>query len=230
VIDRDAWFREMPGLMILNEEKAVLDRILKTMRGNDLLQVSGSSDGRLISQARVLRSFFVDNYCHGQNTRLFIQADFHCLPVQTESMDIVLLMHTLECSKTPEAVLEEAYRVLRPNGQLIIFGVNRWSLWQLSRLWTRRKLFPDIKKYHSVAKIERLLHENDFEIMQQQTMCFRPLFKNKALAHTFLFLEALGQFFMPYCGGIYMIHVTKNIPGMTPLVAQNIYPAQSPAR
>src|SRR3990167_9850382 len=208
--------------MILNEEKSVLDRIFKTMRGNDLLQVGGSSDTRLISQARVLRSFFVDRYCHGQNIRLFIQADPRCLPVQTESMDIVLLMHTLESSKTPKAMLDEAYRVLRPNGQLIIFGVTRWSLWQISRLWMQKKLFSDIKKLHSLSKIKRLLYENDFEIVQQQTMCFRPLFKNKTLLHVFLFLEALGQFFMPYCGGIYMIHAIKNIPGMTPLVAQSV--------
>ncbi|MCX7121335.1 MAG: methyltransferase domain-containing protein [Gammaproteobacteria bacterium] len=220
MIDLDAWFRKMPGLMVLKEEKAVLDRILKTMRGNDLLQVGGSSDNRLIEQARVLRTFFIDSHSHFQSTRLFIQASTDCLPVQSESMDIVLLMHSLESSKKPQKTIAEAYRVLRPNGQLIIFGFNCWSLWRLPWLW-RKRYYTEMKKCHSRRKIETVLRACDFDIAQQQTLCFRPLFKNKSWARTFLFLEAVGQFLLPSCGGVYMMHATKNISGVTPLVVQN---------
>ena len=48
MINRDAWYQAMPGLMVMAEEKAVIERALKTERRNDLLQIGGPGDARLV--------------------------------------------------------------------------------------------------------------------------------------------------------------------------------------
>lgn len=213
--DRDAWFQTMPGLLLFSEEKAMLDRVLKGRRGNDLLQMGGPFDPRLIENAKVFRTFFLDAKKHVHPSKLFIQASAECLPIQSESVDIILCMHQLETAKNPKDILREAYRVLRPNGQLIVVGLNRWSLWQL---WDRENK-PVI--LHSPGKIKRCLRKVNFDTVLHETGCFRLPFKNSAMAKSFLFLEALGQFFLPYAGAVYMLVATKNIPGMTPLIVNN---------
>lgn len=212
LIRHDKWFREMPGLMVLTEEKAVLDRLLKNIRGNDFLQIGGPNDSRLIESARVSRLFFLDEHFQAHHEKSFIQAHSDCLPIQSEAIDIVLLMHQLESNKNSRDVLEEADRVLRPNGRLIIVGFNRWGV---------KQLFYRDKKSCSVGKIKQILCSLDFEITHHQTICFRPAFKNKSTAQHFLFLEALGQLCLPYAGAVFILCATKNIVGMTPLIAKN---------
>ncbi|MBK6940050.1 MAG: metalloregulator ArsR/SmtB family transcription factor [Planctomycetes bacterium] len=49
----------------------------------------------------------------------FTQGDMHALPFRTASFDQVVLMHALTYAATPDAVLREAARVLRPGGTLV---------------------------------------------------------------------------------------------------------------
>lgn len=188
---------------ITSQEKMLLDRLLKNKRGNDLLQIGGPSDESLVEQARVARKFFVDAHFHAHCKMPFIQAHSECLPIQSESIDIVVMMHQLEFARNPMDALQEVHRVLRPNGQLIVMGFNKWSLWNGFRAH---------EKYYSVRRIKRCLLALDFEIKSHQTLCFWP---------PSLLLETLGQFFLPYAGSVYLLVAKKNIPGMTPLIAKN---------
>jgi len=49
----------------------------------------------------------------------FEPGDMHDLPVADASVDTVLLMHALTYTKAPQAVFDEASRVLRPGGRLV---------------------------------------------------------------------------------------------------------------
>lgn len=185
---------------------AALDRVLKNMRGNDLLQIGEPEHASYSENARVLRTFFLDANVHAQHQKPFIQAHASCLPIQSESIDIVLLVHQLDSAKDPLAILQEAYRVLRPNGQIIIIGFNQWSLWNC--------LHRD-SPFHSVffaGKIKRLLRALDFEVTQHDSFCFWP---------PSVLLETLGLFCLPYAGAVSMLVATKNIPGLTPLLINN---------
>lgn len=56
------------------------------------------------------------------------------LPIETESVDVVVLLNALELSTQPHEVLREAHRVLTPHGHLLIVGSNPNSL---RGLWVR---------------------------------------------------------------------------------------------
>lgn len=51
------------------------------------------------------------------------------LPFQADSMDLLVMPHSLELSLDAHASLREAERVLMPEGHLIMTGLNPASLW-----------------------------------------------------------------------------------------------------
>jgi ubiquinone/menaquinone biosynthesis C-methylase UbiE len=67
-----------------------------------------------------------------------VAADVICdaeqLAVASDSVDAVLLPHTLERSSSPHAVLREVDRVLRPDGVLIVLSFAPGGLWGLRHL------------------------------------------------------------------------------------------------
>ena len=74
--------------------------------------------------------------------------------ILSDSIDAILLPHTLELVEDPYAVLREAERVLCAEGCLMICGFNPFSGWGLRRAFAhhlRRSVFP--------PQAERLLSE-----------------------------------------------------------------------
>ena len=67
------------------------------------------------------------------------------LPFASDSLDALVLCHTLNVAPTPHEVLRECQRVLVPNGHLFIVSFNPVSLWGVGRLLNhllRRKSLP----------------------------------------------------------------------------------------
>jgi SAM-dependent methyltransferase len=54
----------------------------------------------------------------------------HDLPLLRESVDLVYLLHAFEQSPQPQSLLLELERVLGPEGNLFIVGLNPWSPWR----------------------------------------------------------------------------------------------------
>lgn len=216
--NQDSWYRQMPGLMVLTDEKAWLDRVLENERGNVLLQLGGPFDSRLTESARASKVIFVGSSIRINNSKPVIQANADELPIDSDSVDLVLVMHVLESTKNAEQVLEEAHRVVKPNGKIIVFGLNRFGVWNALRFLTRNYFFPFKEKCFSMGKVKRVLRALDCDITIQQTFCFRPPFATAARAKRWLFLETFGQFFFPYFGSVFMVVAIKNVEGMTPLI------------
>ena len=55
-------------------------------------------------------------------------------PLADESLDVVVLQHTLDMSRRAHQSIREACRVLVPNGYLVVVGFNPYSLWGMTRL------------------------------------------------------------------------------------------------
>ena len=53
-------------------------------------------------------------------------------PIETGSIDRLLLLHALETSDRPDALLDEAWRALGPGGRMMIMVPNRAGLWAAS--------------------------------------------------------------------------------------------------
>ena len=80
-------------------------------------------------------------------------------PIETESVDTAILLHSLEMSLNPPELLSEVWRVLKPNGIVLIFVPNR------AGFWARSDITPfGYGRPYSSNQLASLLFETKFEI------------------------------------------------------------------
>jgi len=53
----------------------------------------------------------------------FIHGDIESLPLKAKSVDVALFSHALHHARSPEKALSEAFRILRPDGRLIVLDL-----------------------------------------------------------------------------------------------------------
>jgi SAM-dependent methyltransferase len=98
--------------------------------------------------------------------------DFAALPFSENSLDLLILPHSLELSHDPHATLREAERVLVPEGKLIICGFNPLSLWgfkqKRSHLYQRFNFgdlyLPEAGEFISYKRLHDWLRLLNFEV------------------------------------------------------------------
>lgn len=108
---------------LIKKEASLLTKIRQAMAPGESSLLVGSIDFAPLLLTLKTRYHYLcdDRLSHPQNIDLCL-AQFHELPFEANSMDFVLLPHTLEQTDTPSLVLEEAVSTLAPNGRLVIFG------------------------------------------------------------------------------------------------------------
>ena len=99
--------------------------------------------------------------------------DSRAWPWPAESLDLVVLPHTLERSADAHACLREVERVLIPEGQLFITGINPWSFWGWRQRRSRQRLsasgHPDWPvQMIAPHRLRDWLHLLGFEIQLQR--------------------------------------------------------------
>ena len=129
------WLDGALGRHVLREEAAVVQRALEDVFGFEFLQVgSFGPGGALLAGARMPHAMLVSPQpCAGAT----LCAPLDMLHFASDSIDAVLLPHTLELVEDPYAVLREAERVLCAEGCLLICGFNPFSGWGARRLFAR---------------------------------------------------------------------------------------------
>jgi len=146
------WFAGPLGSRVLREEAALAALALDDVFGFELLQVGAWGPARhLLDGARTQHATLLSPE---MGSGVTLCASLDSLPFRSDSIDAILLPHTLELTEDPYAVLREAERVLCAEGCLMICGFNPFSGWGVRRAFARqvrRTVFP--------PQTERLLSE-----------------------------------------------------------------------
>ena len=142
-------------------------------------------------------------------------AELHRLPVESDSIDAVLLPHTLDYSERPHAILREVDRVLRPNGEVVILGFKTGGLWGLRRLVPGAGLPPGAAdNLISDRRLRDWLQLLDMRIQGSLRYFFRwPLPGNKARGSNKW--ERRGQAWWPELAACYMLTAQKRVGTLT---------------
>lgn len=216
------WYISYLGKILLTMEKARISRILPNLFGYHILQIGFPAGMSLLGSSRINHKIIS---CQPGLLNPEKNPDLLCcnsaLPVQSESVDVVLLPHILEFEKNPHQILREAERALIGEGHLIVTGFNPasvWGLWRLLLAW--RDLPPWNGKYISLTRLRDWLTLLDFEIVKIEKFFFRPPFKNAKMMQRIKFLEPLGKYCWPYFGSIYLLVAKKRVMSMTPIKLQ----------
>ena len=175
-----SWQQIPAGDAICQLENALVGSKLKLSFGHHLIRVGALSrdlncrDCLINHQVNVLSP-------PNDTSKAGIVAEYDELPLQNNSVDLVLLSHVLEFSVDPHQVLREVHRVLMPNGNTIITLFNPWSLLILSKLWPfKAKPIFSSGRLFSIARVKDWLNLLGFELMDVQYDCYSSLLSNKA--------------------------------------------------
>lgn len=158
--------------------------------------------------------------------------DSRAWPWPADSLDLVVLPHALERSADPHACLREVERVLIPEGQVLITGLNPWSLWGWQP--TRRQRDCDqggaqpgtLIGYRRLRDWLRLL---GFEVQVSRFGGWAPALGSERWMQRLQWMDKLGERWWPIFGGVYLVMATKRVPGGRLLEARQWRKVRSPA-
>lgn len=138
------------------------------------------------------------------------------LPYHSRQLDLVVLIHCLEFSRSPYAILAETERVLAPNGQLLALVFNPYSWFGLARLARRGKgQGPWSGWFQSRGNIRRMAESTGL-VFEGGHYCFwHPPIDHEGLLQGLRFLEPLSRVSRLPLGGIGCYQARKEEPGMT---------------
>ncbi|MGH8497173.1 MAG: class I SAM-dependent methyltransferase [Gammaproteobacteria bacterium] len=195
------------------EDRVVL-RSLEQVFGVQLLQIGAwGKPGCLLEHARTQRKGMVGDEGAGAS----IVGDPTALGISSDSIDAVLLPHTLELSTEPHRVLREAERVLIGEGCLLVLGFNPLSAWGLRRAFSRSRFPPGIEQFISERRIRDWLKLLGFEVEHVHHYLFAPPFRRRSPAREPRQIDRARPAWQRYLAGGYLVVAKKHVYTLTPI-------------
>jgi SAM-dependent methyltransferase len=238
------WLKTPPGQYLLAWEREQFERVVADIFGYHALQL-GLPDLDALSASRmphrwVASPFATDEVSlnainniavQSRNTsavvennskKIALYTEFEALPFAENSLDLLILPHSLELSPDPHATLREAERVLLPEGKLIICGFNPLSLWgfkqKRSHLYKRLNLgdlyLPEAGEFIGHRRLRDWLRLLNFEMEPGKFGCYRPAVKSEGMLQRFAWMDTLGEQYWPILGAVYFVVAVKRVRGM----------------
>lgn len=240
IIELGDWLATPPGRCLLHWEQQVLDHALADVFGFHALQVGmpemdGLRTNRMPNRWIAGEVSFQDGWPdltlpepEGATRSPPLGPGLACvpeaLPFPDQSLDLVLLPHTLELALDPHQALAEAARVLRPQGRVVITGFNPVSLWALRQRagHVRRSLglgaaplyLPRAGEFLGYWRVRDWLRLLSLEPERARFGCYRPPCRTEAWLARWQGMEAVGERWWPVLGAVYMVQAVKTVRGM----------------
>lgn len=144
-------------------------------------------------------------------------ADLTKLPLPDCSVDKVILLHALEPALNPEVVMDEVWRILKPNGQALVVVPNRRGLWAHSDATPFGSGQP-----YSKSQLKSLLRKQGFLTERSWYALFTPPSSSRLAMVIASLLEKYGPRLCPAFGGVLVMEASKQIYAPTMVKAKGI--------
>ena len=125
----ESWYARENGQYLSQAAFETAQELLDRSFGYHILQL-GVGSNRPLCEASPINHRIYSAQRPGQGVDLVACPDE--LPLDSDSVDTVIIHHSLEFARNPHQVLREVQRVLTPQGQLLVIGFNPLSLHGLS--------------------------------------------------------------------------------------------------
>ena len=209
------WLNSPLGESLLAEEVRIVEEALDGIFGEEMLQLGHwGAARRFLKLSRTQRKTLIASEIDADSPS--VVGELHRLPVASDSIDLVLMPHTLDYSERPHAVLREADRVLRTDGHLIILGFRPGGLWGLRRMIPGAGMPPGANHLVSDRRLRDWLKLLDMKIHGNTGYFFRwPLPGLKGAASPTW--ERRGRRWWPEVSACYMLTAQKRLRTLTPV-------------
>lgn len=128
------------------------------------------------------------------------------LPLETNSVDRILMVHGVEFQGLHPTFFAEMWRVLKSSGRVMIIVPNRAGLWARAD-WT---VFGQGTPF-SASQIERMLLDNMFVHERTDHALFVPPIRSAFILRGTRYFEKLGALFCPALSGLHVVEASKQI-------------------
>jgi len=222
IIELADWLQTPPGRYLLDWEQAQLDAAVVDLFGFHALQLGLPELQGLRANRMPHRWLALDARPAGSAapTGLRLLCEFDALPFDSNSLDLLVLPHALELAADPHRTLREVERVLRPEGRLLILGLNPASLWGLRQNLGRllpgeqRHFLPQAGEFLGYWRLRDWLRLLSFEVETARFGCYSPPLRSEAWLARWRGIEPVGARWWPVLGAVYFIQAVKRVHGM----------------
>ncbi|RLQ22952.1 methyltransferase domain-containing protein [Seongchinamella sediminis] len=121
----ESWYRRDRGQYLLSRLRAELSPFLDNAFGYHILQIGPLQGEPLFGDCRIHHRV---QACNRPGSDIGLVCESGEIPLESDSVDVILAHHSLEFVANPHQVLRELQRVLTPQGQLLLIGFNPYSL------------------------------------------------------------------------------------------------------
>jgi SAM-dependent methyltransferase len=212
------WYKTPLGRALHRLESDALEDVLPELFGYHILQLSNHTDSEYLAKSLIRHQLVVDNDSDDAGSEINVRVNAHQLPIASDSVDVVLMPHTLDVDMSPHLVLREADRILVPEGRVIIQGFNPWSSWGVRHLLNLYKgASPFNLHFISPARLKDWLVLLGFEIESVNMVFFRPPIGQFFLMDKLQFMEKYGKKLWPAFGATYIVVAKKQVSTLTPI-------------
>ncbi len=217
--ERAEWLAGPLGQMLLEQERERVGKTLECAFGLHCVQIGGWGDpATFLALARTRRTALV---AMPGVAGAALVAEPAALALQSDSVDVMLLPHTLEFEPDPHEVLREVGRVLRGEGELIVLGFEPLGSWSLRNSFTRGGCPPGLRRTISESRLADWLKLLGFEVGAAERFLYAPPLPALHTGQARGWLERVGRRAWPRLSGAYLLHARKRVHLMTPVRLRN---------
>jgi len=217
------WLRTPLGQRVYALERKHVSEALTQVFGWQLLQIGlWGDDNGLLDEARTQQKSVLARHseaidavaANNRNGLLKSRAD--SLAIASDSIDAVLLPHTLERVADPHAVLREVERIMTGEGHLIVMGFRPVSLWGMRHVFSGAGFPPGTERLLGERRVRDWLKLLGFDVVDARRYLFTLPF-GRTDAGSQRFAERVGERAWPLLAGAYMLKARKRVYTLTPI-------------
>lgn len=132
--------------------------------------------------------------------------DYDAIPLPDQSVDRILMIHSLEHSETPNATLREVWRVLKSSGRVLIITPNRRSIWaQLDDT-----PFGHGNPY-TMTQLTKILRDHQFTTLRSLRGLYIIPSQNTLVQSIFPLCDSVGPKMFSKFSGVVAIEASKQL-------------------
>jgi SAM-dependent methyltransferase len=221
IIGMHDWLATPPGQYLLAWERAQMAQAVSDVFGFHALQLGLPELDALEANRMPYRWLATQSEAELKiSPRATFVTEFFALPFPANSLDLLVLPHTLELTADPHGALREVERVLVPEGRVVICGLNPVSLWgfrqRRSRWFGKSNLFlPPEGEFIGYLRLRDWLRLLNMEIEDGHFGCYLPALSSQAWLQRFGWMDKAGARWWPILGSAYFLSAVKRVPSMT---------------
>ncbi len=209
------WFKSPAALELLKAESHFLARYIDSAWGNHLVQIGGPEDKILRSVSPIKHQIYIElaeSSSAVKKIESSVIASSDELPLEPDSVDLILLPHVLEFLPNPITLLEQSYLSLKPGGILVILRFNLRGMGIFWRMQSSLRKLPWKKaSIRSQQQWMQDLLDLGFSEFESGSMGFNPC----GFHHSEL-VEKMGRWFCEGAGGVSVLLAEKQV--LSPLI------------